>query len=266
MTITTSSSSCAPVRGLAAHANRVQTMVAPGDASRRIVPGTNIESACAAGSLTWIVPVTGGVVIVDAGFDESGAQIFAALQGRKVLAVLLTHGHLDHRSAAHLFGAPVYVGRGDLDLVTGARITNSLVGRLGDLIGTPPTPRALLPVDDGDVLVIGMRKFTVVGLPGHTPGSVGWRYGRVMFTGDAVQGPLGDGELWPAPPTVTDDMRMAYASMRKLSMLRDVDVILDGHFGRTERVQDAAVRAVRRVHDDSDLYEHPVLRPAGCVE
>jgi hydroxyacylglutathione hydrolase len=261
--LSTAATSCAPLRGVVAGANRVQTFASPSPPERRVVQG--IESACAAGSITWIVPVNGGVVLVDAGFDESGAQITRALRGRKVLAVLLTHGHLDHRSAAHLFKAPVYVGAGDLDLVRGERITHSVVGRLGDVIGTPPIPNALLPVDDGEVLVIGMRRFTVVALPGHTPGSVGWQYGRLLFTGDAVQGPLGDGELWPAPPTVTDDMRKAYASMRKLIAL-DVDTVLDGHFGRTDGVNAAAMRAVRRVHSDDQLLEHPVMRPAGCEE
>lgn len=261
--LSTATASCAALRGIVADANRVQTFASPSPAERRVVQG--IESACAAGSITWIVPVNDGVVLVDAGFDETGAQIMKALHGRRVLAILLTHGHLDHRSAAHLFKAPVYVGEGDIDLVRGERITGSVVGRLGDIIGTPPIPKALLPVDDGEVLMIGMRRFTVIALPGHTPGSVGWKYGRLLFTGDAVQGPLGDGELWPAPPTVTDDMRRAYLSMRKLVSL-DVDTILDGHFGRTDGVNTAAMRAIKRVHDDDQLFEHPAVRPAGCAE
>lgn len=254
---------CAPVRSLGADAMRLQTSVAPAPRERRVVAG--LESTCAAGSIVWIVPVNGGVVLVDAGFDESGAQIKAALHGRRVLAILLTHGHLDHRSAAHLFGAPVYLGRGDLDLALGKAGARAPLARLADLVGAPPAPAALIPVDDGEVLYLGMRRFTAIALPGHTAGSTGWQLGRLLFTGDAVQGPLGDGELWPAPPTVTDDMRAAYASMRKLVTL-DIDTVLDGHFGRTDDVNAAATRAVRRVHDDDALLEHPALRPAGCAE
>lgn len=202
---------------------------------------------------------------MDAGFDESGEQIEEALEGRRVLAILLTHGHLDHRSAAHLFAAPVYVGRADLDLVEGTRGSEAPVAILGDAVGRPPRPRTLLPVDDGDTLVIGGRTFTAVSLPGHTPGSTAWLTERLLFTGDAVQGPLGDGELWPAPPIVTDDMRQAYASLRRVAHL-DVDAILDGHFGVTRSVRSAARRAVVRAHDEEDLWEHPVLRPAGCHE
>lgn len=241
----------------------MQTTLSPSPVERRAVRG--LESTCAAGSIVWIVPVQGGVVLVDAGFDESGEQIRAALGGRQVLAVLLTHGHLDHRSAAHLFPAPVYVGRGDLALVEGTRGSQAAVAVLGDAVGVPPRPRTLLPADDGDALVIGGRTFTAVSLPGHTPGSTAWLTGRLLFTGDAVQGPLGDGELWPAPPTVTDDMRAAYHSLRRLADL-DVDAVLDGHFGVTTGVRAAARRALERTHDEDALWEHPAIRPAGCRE
>jgi hydroxyacylglutathione hydrolase len=258
-----STAACAPARALVADGGGLLGAALPAPVERRAVRG--LESTCAAGSIVWILPVRGGVVLVDAGFDEAGARIHEALRGRRVLAVLLTHGHLDHRAAAHLFGAPVYVGRGDLDLVTGARGSKAVIGVVGDALGRPPPPRTLLPVDDGTTLVIGGRTFTAVALPGHTAGSTGWLTSRLLFTGDAIQGPLGDGELWPAPPTVTDDMRLAYRSMRRLLAL-EADLVLDGHFGATADPQGAARRAIARAHDETALWDHPVLRPAGCRE
>lgn len=251
------------MRAVAVTANRVQCALNPGDVQRRAVRG--LDSACSAGSIVWIVPVDGGVVLIDAGFDESGEQIKEALHGRTVKAILITHGHLDHRAAAHLFGAPVYIGRADVDLLEGHRGCEAPVAILGDIVGVPPRPKTVIPVDDGNVLVIGGRTFEALALPGHTPGSTGWLTGRVLFTGDAIQGPLDDGELFPAPGYVTDDMRAAYQSLRKLRSL-DVDAILDGHFGVTRRLHDGIEHAIARSHDESALDSQPLLRPAGCRE
>ena len=261
--------SCAPLRGLAADANRLQCQLRPSPVERRVIPEVpGIESACSAGTIVYIVPAEsgpkGGVVLVDAGFDESGAPIKEALRGRRVLAILLTHGHLDHRAAAHQFDAPVYVGRGDVALMAGERTSKAPIAVLGDVVGVPPLPKVLIPVDDGFTLVVGDKTFRAVALPGHTPGSTGWLLGRVMFSGDAVQGPLAD-NIYPAPPYVSDDIHLAYESLRKLELL-DVDTILDAHFGRLDHVKRFLPAALARSHDELQIGEQPVVRPQGCRE
>ena len=253
---------CAPLRATVVGVHRVQTALAPSPPERSRVEG--IEAVCTSGSLNWIVPVIDGVVLVDAGFDEKGEALQAALRGRRVLAVLLTHAHPDHRAAAHLFSAPVYLGRDDVPVLLGEYRYRSLLAALGNGLGLPPVPRTLLPVDDGEVLMIGGRRFTAVALPGHTPGSTGWLSEGLFFTGDAIQAPLGDA-LYPAPREVTEDMRAAYQSLRKLEGL-PVRTLLDGHFGRLDDPKRFLRAAIARGDDEDTLYEYPALRPAGCAE
>ena len=235
----------------------------PADRARATAPA-GIELACARATWNYIVPVEGGVVLVDAGYEESGDALTRALRGRAVLAVLLTHGHLDHRSAAHRFGdTPVYVGRADVPLLEGTWAFHAFVPAVGHVaLGEPPVPTHVVPVDDGVVVEVGGERFTAIALPGHTPGSVAWHVGRVLFTGDAVQCPLGD-EVYPGPAPVTEDMAQAYASLRKLRDV-DFDTILDGHFGRKDDAKAAVRRAIERSR--GDLWAHPALRPVGCTE
>ncbi|OGQ20728.1 MAG: hypothetical protein A2138_23065 [Deltaproteobacteria bacterium RBG_16_71_12] len=253
---------CAPLRSLVAATEGFMSKVAPAPPERRVHPG--VEGVCTNASINWIVPVIDGVVLVDAGFDESGEVLLRALHGRRVLAVLLTHAHPDHRAAAHLFKAPVYVGTGDVPLLEGRYRYASVMADLGLAIGVAPRPRTVIPVEDGQVFVFGGRTFTAVALPGHTPGSTGWLSGGLLFSGDAILSPTGDG-IYPAPDGVTEDMRQAYDSMRKLARL-PVTTLLDAHFGTLERPQRFLHAALARAADDDTLYQHPSPRPVGCGE
>ena len=253
---------CAPVRSVVAASEGMAGRLAPAPPERRVLDG--VEGVCTATSINWIVPVTDGVVLVDAGFDESGAVLQRALHGRRVLAVLLTHAHPDHRAAAHLFSAPVYLGEDDVPLLEGRYHYRAVLAGLGAAIGIAPRPRTVIPVKDGDVLSIGGRTFTAVALPGHTPGSTGWLTGELLFSGDAILSPNGDG-IYPAPDSVTEDMRLAYDSMRKLERL-PVTTLLDAHFGKLHDPKRFLRAAIARSDNEETLYDHPAPRPVGCGE
>ena len=82
------------------------------------------------------------------------------------------------------------------------------------------------PIWEGDVIDIGGRKFEIVLLPGHTPGSIGLlnRKERFIVTGDSVS---------TTPVFIFSDVRSIYAhmeSMKKLiSMKSDFDSIYAAH-------------------------------------
>jgi glyoxylase-like metal-dependent hydrolase (beta-lactamase superfamily II) len=94
---------------------------------------------------------------------------------------------------------------------------------------TPATPTALL--DEGDVLDFGDRVFTVLHLPGHSPGSIGlWEAATgILFSGDAV---YRDGPLLDALPG--SDVNAYIRTMHRLHDL-PVKTVHGGHdpsFGR----------------------------------
>ena len=170
------------------------------------------------GTRTWLVGA-GSVVLIDPGpaLPEHLARVQAAVGGRVVDAILLTHAHADHAdgasAAARAFGAPVMASSGTL-----AR--TGLAGRVlrdGDTV----------PVGgSGDVEPIaGTSSLQVIETPGHAADHIAFLLlpDRWLFTGDLV---LGEGSSAVLHP----DGRMSeyLTSIRKLEALRPAR-LLPGH-------------------------------------
>ncbi len=89
-------------------------------------------------------------------------------------------------------------------------------------------------VDEGDVIDLGDRRFEVLHLPGHTPGSIGlWEAAtKTLFSGDAIyDGPLID--------FLPESDVQAYVSTMKRLRDTPADVVHAGHdasFGREQLV------------------------------
>jgi len=115
----------------------------------------------------YIIDDGAGCFVVDPSCEPD--CILEALGGRKVDAIVLTHGHWDHTGAA-----------ADLREATGAPVIASSTEAPSINGEVAPPPRsvhaAVCPVDrtveDGDVLTIGNMDWQVMLTPGHTPGSI----------------------------------------------------------------------------------------------
>jgi glyoxylase-like metal-dependent hydrolase (beta-lactamase superfamily II) len=254
--------SCASSRELGARLFQVAAHLSPAP-PRTALPG-GIESVCSRGSLTWIVPVDdGGVVLIDTGFDDEARAIKAAVGARKIHAILLTHSHLDHAAGSASLDVPVYVGRDDAPALRGEHLFTALYPALGEAFGGIPVAKGPVhPVDDGSELVFGNRHFRVIGMPGHTHGSMGYLLDDVFFSGDAVLQPLGD-ELYPAGPGFTVDDVRAYDSIRNLRGL-EINWLADAHIGVRTAPGAALRQAIERDHSDVRRQEFPLLRPVAC--
>ncbi len=120
------------------------------------------------------------VVVIDPAAQSE--RIFEALAGRKVAAVLMTHGHFDHTGALSAFaGTPIYMHPADDVMLTDAKW--SVGARFQD---TAPRPEATHFVQEGKVLDIAGMSIRVLHVPGHTLGSVCYQVGDALFTGDTL--------------------------------------------------------------------------------
>ena len=141
-------------------------------------------------------------VIVDPGQDSvRGIDQIVAEYGLKPVAVLLTHGHIDHIwSVAPVCGArdiPAYIHPDDRALLSDPMrgISAQSAPMIQGLEFTEPSDVVELTGTD-DVSLAGMD-FRVDVTPGHTPGSVTFRLGDVVFfSGDLIfQGAIGRTDL-----------------------------------------------------------------------
>jgi hydroxyacylglutathione hydrolase len=132
-------------------------------------------------------------VLVDAGASFLAARILAALEGRTVRALALTHGHFDHQGGAHAVcealelpllcgeGERAAVERGDGSLLYPDR--SAFMARLAKQLAGPahPVERTLREGDE-------VGGFSVVETPGHTRGHLAfWRErDRALVLGDVL--------------------------------------------------------------------------------
>lgn len=177
-------------------------------------------------------------VLVDSGARFSAGRLLRALEGRAVHAHAVTHAHFDHVGASHAicdhFGVPLWCGEGDREAIQSGDLSGILprprswVARLGKILAGPshPVSRTL---GEGD----GVRGFTVLECPGHTPGHLAfWRESdRVLVLGDVVfhRNPATFRKGLTEPfGAATTDPRLNRDSARKLAALDPV-VICFGH-------------------------------------
>ena len=161
----------------------------------------------------WLVGDDREVVVFDAAHDA--APIVAAVNGRRVAAIVLTHAHNDHINAA----VPLR------DAVDAPILLHPSDRMLWDVVWPDHTPdRDLAP---GDVVRAGGHELGVLHTPGHSPGcccfhDVG---SGVVFSGDTLfcGGPGATGRSHSDEPTILRSIR------DRLLALPDHTVVHTGH-------------------------------------
>lgn len=203
-----------------------------------------------AGSNCYLLQAADGFVLVDSGVASRRAAVEKSLADAGCGAgdlklVVLTHGDSDHAdNCAYLrkvYGAAIGMHRADAQMVEQGdmslgrksrpgRITAMgrvimLVGRLMALLGLPPferfSPDVLL--EDGQSLSSYGLEATIVGLPGHSKGSIG----VLTSDGDLFCGDLIYSFFRPAMILI-DDVADAKSSIERLRAL-NVGTVYPGH-------------------------------------
>ncbi len=182
-----------------------------------------------AGTNTYIVEGDNACVLIDPGpaLPAHHAALMAALDGRPLLAILVTHAHLDHsalaRPLAETTGAPV-LAFGDA-----ASGRSAVMQRLADqgLTGGGEGADAGFAPDlrlhAGQDLCFAGRGFKVLHTPGHMGGHLCFGLGDLLFSGDQVMG-------WSTSLVSPPDGDMA-DYMASLDLLAQTDwrLMLPGH-------------------------------------
>jgi hydroxyacylglutathione hydrolase len=129
-------------------------------------------------------PSRHGVIIDPGSSVEEIGQILHA-HGVKTLAILLTHAHYDHVEGVAALRektqARVYLHQEDLPLLRNVN-TYALAWKLPPLRAF--VPDALLAQDE--TLNFADLEVVVLHLPGHSPGSVAYAIGQMLFVGDTI--------------------------------------------------------------------------------
>jgi glyoxylase-like metal-dependent hydrolase (beta-lactamase superfamily II) len=183
-------------------------------------------------------------VVIDPGKDAAAGVADVVREHRlKPVAVLLTHGHIDHMwsvtPVAGAYDATAWIHPGDRHLLSDpmAGISKESASMLlgGDYAFTEPDDVAEL--SDGARLELAGLDFVVDHTPGHTAGSVTFRtpwskspeISEVMFSGDLLfQGSIGRTDL-PGG----DHATMLRSLTTKVLPLADDIVVLPGHGEQT---------------------------------
>lgn len=171
----------------------------------------------------WVVGDDEECVVVDA--PHVAGPILEAVSGRTVRAVLLTHAHDDHVSAAE-----------ELRAKTGAPVLLHAADRmLWDRVHPSTAPDADLA--DGQVVEVAGTHIHVLHTPGHTPGSCSFYIPALhaVLTGDTLfsGGPGATGRSFSDFATIIESIR------QRLLALPPETVVRTGH-GDSTTVGDEA--------------------------
>jgi len=174
------------------------------------------------GTDCWLLAADGTdeAIVVDPGFEPGAVHALLTAAGKRPVAVLLTHAHLDHAGTAGAFAGdrvPVYCHPADA-----VAFTDPVAWRRDGFPNPLEPVEDLRPFEDGEVLRLDGVDVEIWHTPGHTPGHCIFRVDDevLVFSGDLVfAGSIGRSDFGNSDPaamgrslarflTLPDDLRV----------------------------------------------------------
>lgn len=164
---------------------------------------------------------TSNAILIDPGAQIEVFDRYIQEEKLKLTDILLTHGHIDHLAGAGYYrkqyDVPIWLHKQEADVLT------YTLEQYADILGTEA--ESIVPERwfcEGDS--ISSLSLSVLETPGHTKGSVVFRLGNALFTGDTLFcGSIGRMDLY------TGDARQMRDSLQKLFALQGNLKIYAGH-------------------------------------
>ncbi|AJK68984.1 MBL fold metallo-hydrolase [Corynebacterium marinum] len=158
---------------------------------------------------TYVLAHEGEAFVVDPGM-HSHRQVEKALAetSASLVAVVLTHGHIDHTrdagSLAAQYDVPVHIHPEDAFMLAGGDGISQRSQVLFDAAHMTPV-RDLRDLHDGQDLTLAGVELKVRHAPGHSPGSCLLVHEQFAFTGDVIfQGSIGRTDFAGSDPAQMD--------------------------------------------------------------
>mgnify|MGYP002509634229 FL=1 len=187
----------------------------------------------------YIIEENGNAVLVDTARPKYRDKVLLACRKTNIRLIVLTHTHMDHcQNAAFIsseLNVPIAICRTDEELIKDNMIqtlyAKTLAGKLVLFFSEKSFYRDKIPVftpkiylQDGDTLENFGISAKIIGLPGHTNGSIGIDFGKEgICVGDALMN-----MFYPTVSMLYHNYEQMLESARKISELGE-RIIYFGH-------------------------------------
>lgn len=189
-----------------------------------------VQRICCGNVNCYIVSHGKNAILVDTGREKHRQKVLEACQGHDIQLLILTHGHVDHvQNAAFLsdaLGCPVAMNEKDISLLSDNMLQPlSAHGVLGQIVLSASVKSfhkdkipGFIPaiiLSEGDSLETYRIPAKIIGLPGHTQGSIGIDVmEKDLIVGDALMN-----MFYPTTSMLYNDKEIMLESADKISRI-----------------------------------------------
>lgn len=175
---------------------------------------------------TYIINKNKDSYVIDPGTNYDEVKQYLQDNELEVKGILLTHGHFDH-----IYAVDNVVDDFDCDILIHEKERDFLFDPNLNLSGTTykrftiTNKHKVKTFQEGEVIKLGYDDIQILHTPGHTRGSVSFKYKRFLFSGDTLfKGTVGRTDL----PT-SSRVEMERSLQKILKECNDNTIVYPGH-------------------------------------